>query len=41
MHEDDLSDGQERDFDLIGDEETQGVDIIDLNAQDHEKTHIC
>lgn len=33
MHEKDLSDGQERDFDLVDHEETQGVDVIDLEAQ--------
>lgn len=34
MHEKDPSDGQERDFDLVDHEETQGVDVIDLDAQD-------
>lgn len=33
MHEKDPSDGQERDFDLVGHEETQGVDAIDLETQ--------
>jgi len=33
MHEKDPSDGQERDFDLIDHEETQGVDVIDLETQ--------
>ena len=32
MHKKDLEDEQERDFDLIEHEETQGVDVIDLEA---------
>jgi len=34
MHEKDLSDGKERYFDLVDHEEAQGVDVIDLDAQD-------
>lgn len=34
MHEKDPSDGKERDFDLVDHEEAQGVDVIDLDAQD-------
>jgi len=34
MHEKDPSDGQERYFYLVDHEETQGVDVIDLDAQD-------
>lgn len=34
MHEKDHSDGHEGDFDLVNHEETQGVDVIDLDAQD-------
>lgn len=33
MHKKDLGDGKERDFDLVDHEETQGVDVIDLDAQ--------
>lgn len=34
MHKKDLSDEKERDFDLVDHEETQGVDVIDLDTQD-------
>jgi len=34
MHKKDLREEQERDFDLVDHEETQGVDVIDLEAQD-------
>ena len=34
MHKKDLSDEKERDFDLVDNEETQGVDVIDLDTQD-------
>ena len=33
MHENDLSDGQEREFDLVDHEEAQAVDVIDLETQ--------
>ena len=33
MHEDDPSDGQERYFVLVDHEETQGVNVMDLGAQ--------
>lgn len=33
MHEKDPSDGQERDFDLVDHEETQGVDVFNLETQ--------
>jgi len=34
MHKKDLGDGQERDFDIVDQEETQGVDVIDLDTED-------
>ena len=34
MQNKDLSDEQERDFDLVDHEETQGIDVIDLETQD-------